>query len=214
MFFNPEYSTTIFIVRHGQSLGNAHNRFLGHTDLDLSELGYKQAEKTGELLKDIEFSNVYSSSLLRAVNTAVPHATLRGMPIIKCDELREMHAGKWENMIVDDIISEYGECFTVEWRKHFGSYTIPGGEPPIQVADRLYKKLLEIASENVGKNVFVACHAAAIRCLWGKINGILPGAISTDFEFPYNASVSTIYYDGERLIPGVYSYYEHLEDCK
>lgn len=214
MFFNPKYSTTIFIVRHGQSLGNAKRLFLGHTDLDLSELGYRQARKTADLLKNIEFNNVYSSSLIRAVNTAVPNAEMRGMSVIRCDELREMGAGEWENMNIDDIISKYGDKYVVEWRKYFGSYTIPGGEPALDVANRLYDKLMEIARENVGKNVFVASHAAAIRSLWGKINNILPGAIATDFEFPNNASVSTIYYDGERLIPGVYSYYEHLEDCK
>lgn len=214
MFFDPKYSTTIFIVRHGQSQGNAQNLFLGHTDLDLSDLGYRQAQKTCDLLKDIEFNNVYSSSLIRAVNTAVPHAKLRKMPVIKCDELREMRAGEWENMNINDIISKYGDRYVVEWRKCFGSYTIPGGEPPKEVARRMYDKLVEIAKANTGKNVLVACHAAAIRCLWGEINGILPGAIATDFEFPYNASVSTVYYDGERLIPGVYSYCEHLEDCK
>ena len=40
--------TTMIFVRHGQSLGNLNGEFLGHTDLDLSERGYMQAEKTAE----------------------------------------------------------------------------------------------------------------------------------------------------------------------
>ena len=45
-------ATKIIIVRHGQSLGNLNKQFLGHTDLDLSDLGYKQAICTANHLKN------------------------------------------------------------------------------------------------------------------------------------------------------------------
>ena len=45
-------TTKIIFIRHGESLGNANKTFLGHTDLDLSELGYKQAEATAKHLKN------------------------------------------------------------------------------------------------------------------------------------------------------------------
>ena len=35
--------TTLLLVRHGESLGNRDELFLGHTDLGLSELGHRQA---------------------------------------------------------------------------------------------------------------------------------------------------------------------------
>lgn len=71
--------TKVILVRHGQSLGNAKRVLLGHTDLDLSELGYRQAEATAEALKDEKIDVVYSSDLKRAMSTAVPHARMRGM---------------------------------------------------------------------------------------------------------------------------------------
>ena len=63
-------STELYLIRHGQSLGNFERRFLGHTDLDLTPLGYKQAQCAAAFFKDIKIDAVYSSDLLRAFNTA------------------------------------------------------------------------------------------------------------------------------------------------
>ena len=68
--------TTLYLVRHGQSLGNLNEQMLGHTDLDLSELGYRQAAATFERLKDTHFDAVYSSPLQRAYNTVCPSCLL------------------------------------------------------------------------------------------------------------------------------------------
>lgn len=78
---NFEFNTILLLVRHGESLGNARREFLGHTNKDLSELGYKQAEKTAEYLSKVKIDAVYSSDLIRAHNTALPHAKLRNLPV-------------------------------------------------------------------------------------------------------------------------------------
>ena len=61
-----EKRTKIIIVRHGQSIGNATKTVLGHTDLDLSDLGYKQAEVTANELKNEKIDLIVSSDLKRA----------------------------------------------------------------------------------------------------------------------------------------------------
>ena len=66
--------TKIILIRHGQSLGNAQKIYLGHTDLDLSDVGREQAHAAAEYFKDEEISAIYSSDLLRAYNTALAHA--------------------------------------------------------------------------------------------------------------------------------------------
>ena len=63
--------TLIYIIRHGESLGNKNRKFLGHTDLDLTDLGYAQALKTAECLASVPFDRIYSSDLIRAYNTAL-----------------------------------------------------------------------------------------------------------------------------------------------
>ena len=92
--------TTIYIIRHGESVGNLNRICLGHTDLDLTELGRKQAEKTAEKLENIGFSAIYSSDLQRAIHTAEPHAIKRNMQIETTSDFRELYFGKWENASV------------------------------------------------------------------------------------------------------------------
>ena len=53
--------TVFYLVRHGQSMGNLQERMLGHTDEDLSELGYRQAAITFEYMKDWHIDAIYSS---------------------------------------------------------------------------------------------------------------------------------------------------------
>ena len=36
--------TKIYLIRHGESVGNLHRICLGHTDLDLTDLGFEQAK--------------------------------------------------------------------------------------------------------------------------------------------------------------------------
>ena len=211
---NKEYDTVFYLVRHGQSIGNAKREFLGHTNKDLSELGYLQAARTADFLSNEQIDVVYSSDLLRAYNTAVPHAKLRDMEVIPNRELRELYAGVWEGMRVEDIIKNYPHEFLDEWRANFGNSTLPGGENVQHAAQRFYSAMLEIAKENTGKRILVAAHAAVIKAFWGKITNTQPDDLAAAFDYPTNASVSVVYFDGEKLIPGEYSHDSHLADLE
>ena len=82
--------TKFYIVRHGQSEGNALGKFLGHTDLGLTELGHKQGKKTAEYLSDKGIDAIYSSDLVRAYDTAKYLSDLIGVEPVKTRELREI----------------------------------------------------------------------------------------------------------------------------
>ena len=45
--------TKLILTRHGQSVWNAENRFTGWVDVDLSEKGILEAEKSGQIIKDL-----------------------------------------------------------------------------------------------------------------------------------------------------------------
>ena len=61
----------LIAIRHGQSTWNAENRFTGWVDVDLSEKGVQEAEKSGKLLKELNlnFDIFFTSYLKRAINT-------------------------------------------------------------------------------------------------------------------------------------------------
>lgn len=204
--------TTVYLIRHGESVGNLNRICLGHTDLDLTDLGLKQAEKTASALENVDFAAIYSSDLIRAVHTAEPHAKKRGLDVIKDSHFRELYFGDWENASVLMLKEKFHDEFTIGWRQNFGTFTAPDGESVVAMAERMAEGLKNIASKHAGENVLVASHAAAIRALWGKISGLAPNKWADAYPFPTNASYSVIKYRAGDLVPVSYSNDEHLGD--
>ncbi len=203
--------TKFILIRHGESLGNANNLYLGHTDLDLCERGKEQALQAANYFKDREISAIYSSDLLRAYNTALPHAELHGLKVIKSKELREVYLGEWEGLPVADVRRRWPHEFDVEWRGRYGSMTLPGGESVFLAGKRMYDKLLSIAKEQEG-TVLVTAHGGVIRAFWCYANGVEPSEWAAFVPFPSNASASFVGFDGEKLIPLEFSFDDYIEN--
>lgn len=210
---SSRYDTKILLIRHGESLGNAVHSFLGHTDLDLSEKGYAQARRTAELLSATHIDKIYASDLQRAYNTgcAVGQGREEKLAVEANPALRELYLGKWEGMLVADIKNEYPKLFK-QWTEDFGRFVCPDGESVAHLQQRIYEEVMRLARLNRGKTVALTFHAAAIRTLWARVAGISLEELGTALPFPYNASVSVIYFDGEKLIPGEFSHMAHLTD--
>lgn len=184
--------TKIYLVRHGESVGNLNRVCLGHTDLDLTDLGLKQAKCTADALSDIDFAAIYSSDLIRAVHTAHPHAKIRGLDINTSNDFRELYFGEWENASVAYLKEVHHEEFMIGWRQNFGTFIAPNGESVVHMAERMAEGLKNIARMHAGQNILVASHAAAIRALCGKISGYKPSEWAEAYPFPTNASYSVL----------------------
>ncbi|MBE6729751.1 MAG: histidine phosphatase family protein [Ruminococcaceae bacterium] len=186
----------IIFVRHGQSEGNLYRDFLGHTDRDLTDLGRCQAEKTAEFLKDRRIDVIYSSDLKRAFHTALPLARIKGLPIIKNENLREIYAGLWENVNISTIKEKYSESYGI-WQNNIGRAVLDGGESVLQLQERIVKEIEKIIMENDGKTVAVFTHATPVRTFFSYINGKSIDEI-IDIPWPLNASVSeAVFKDGK-----------------
>ena len=61
----------LILIRHGQSLWNAENKFTGWVDSPLSERGIQEAIKAGKLIKEfnIDIEVAFTSFLSRAIDT-------------------------------------------------------------------------------------------------------------------------------------------------
>ena len=203
-------NTKIIFIRHGQSEGNLKRVILGHTDIGLTDLGLAQAESAAKRLKDEHIDCIYSSDLKRAHNTALPHSLIHNLPITDSRELREIFLGDWEGKSVDELLEKEYDGFVIGWKKNFGTYCPPGGESVPHLAQRIYDEVMRIVSLNLGKTILITTHAGAIRAFWGKISGILPEDLAEKLPFPENASINTVIYDGEKLLPVKYSDDAHI----
>ena len=197
--------TSLILVRHGQSEGNLKNLFLGHTDLDLTELGHLQAEKTADFLEAIPADRIVSSDLKRAYHTALHTARRKGMAVEKSVSLREIFAGDWENKPFSDLEARYRESFSF-WETDFFRSRCDGGESVMELADRLEKEALRIAEENLGKTVLLFTHATPIRVLASLWKGADKEELSP-LPWPTNASVTMAVYQ-----KGAFSLLEYSRD--
>lgn len=203
-------TTHIYLIRHGESEGNRVHAFLGHTDLDITEKGHAQAEKTAEYLKNIHADAIYSSDLKRAYNTALHTAEKKGMDIIKNKNLREIFAGAWENRLFDEISIDYEEEYRV-WKENIGQARCTGGESVAELQIRFVDELKKIAKENEGKTVFVFTHATPIRVTKAAFDGISLDEIQ-NIPWASNASVTHVECDNGVFRVVDYSIDSFMED--
>ena len=181
--------TKLILIRHGQSMANATQRFAGHSDFDLSDLGRHQAELAADyIVKNFKIDAIYASDLLRAYNTALPSANRLGLNINKSEQLREIYAGAWESMQFDDIQSTFPEDFDV-WKNNFSYARCTKGESVAELYERVCREMLSIAEKNDGKCVLIATHATPIRVFETKARGLSAAHVG-DINFVCNASIN------------------------
>ena len=205
-------SCNLYFIRHGESLGNKYNRFLGHTDLDLSEFGYLQAKKTARYVSTLNIDTVYSSDLLRAYNTCNEFLKLTNIKATKLEALREIFAGDWENMKFDYLCDRFKDNYDI-WLKDIGNSIPDNGESVKNLFQRVFPAINSIAKQNDGKNVAIFTHATVIRVFFNyaygnKIEGM------KNLPWATNCSVSLVKYDNGKFSVIEYSRDDFLGDSK
>ena len=196
--------TEIYIIRHGESQGNKEKVFLGQLDRDLTPLGYKQAELTAEFLSKTKIDAVYSSSLLRAKNTAKALADIKGLEVIESDNLREINAGDWQGRTYENIEETYPQMWKIWQNADYKNVKTPGGESPMDVLKRVYCELEEIGKNHKGQAVAVASHGLSIRVTLSYITG---GKINS---WAANASVTKLIYENGKFEVEFFNEHSHL----
>ncbi|MBR5529495.1 MAG: histidine phosphatase family protein [Oscillospiraceae bacterium] len=189
--------TTLYLIRHGESQANEKDVFIGHTDLELTDLGRKQAEITADYLKNITPDVIYSSDLRRAYNTAEATAKQYGMEICIEPGLREIYAGDWEYVPFAQLEAQCKETYGI-WCKDVANARCDNGESVTEVYDRVSKTIRKIAMRHPDATVFIFSHATPVRTFaihsMGKTVQELPL-----LPWPSNASVTRVTFDGEKF---------------
>ena len=134
----------IYLVRHGETEWNRVRRFQGRSDLPLNKEGREQVRALALALKNKPLMAIYTSPLIRALETArlikVYHPSA---PIFEEKGLIEMHLGEFDGMKVQDWAEQYPDIQKV-WNENPASVKMPGGESLKEVQDRSKKTLERI----------------------------------------------------------------------
>ncbi|MFN2531417.1 MAG: histidine phosphatase family protein [Pyrinomonadaceae bacterium] len=165
-------ATHVLLIRHGQSEGNAERRFGGHTPTPLSWRGRKQALATAQCLAAESLTAIYSSDLVRAIETAKPVARLTSLKIEATEAFRERSVGVMEGMRFEDAAEQHPEQYGALLRRDF-EHVLLGGESYRQLLDRAWRKLDEIISMHKGGKIAVFSHTGTICILSLHLMGAL-----------------------------------------
>ena len=190
----------LILIRHGQSVWNAENRFTGWTDVDLSEKGVEEAEEAGNELRDQVIDVIHTSDLIRAKRTAeiVIRANVSSKDTVtKSDwRLNERNYGALQGLNKAETAEKHGAEQVRIWRRSF-DVAPPEGESLEMTAKRTIPYFEEeiLPDLESGGGVLVSAHGNSLRSIVMHIEGISPEEI-VSFEIQTGVPRYYDYSDG------------------
>ena len=157
----------IYIMRHGQTEMNSRHVLQGRSDRPLNARGVAQAEAAAKQLKGlgISFDRVFSSPLIRAVQTAGIVAP--GVPPEVDERLIEMEYGPYEGMDLSAPAPEVAAFFS-----DFARNPAPEGMEPLAHVVARTGDFMETLRDCEG-DVLISTHAIAMK---GILEYLTPGS--------------------------------------
>jgi broad specificity phosphatase PhoE len=152
--------TTILMARHGETDWNRDQRFQGHADPPLNELGREQAQALAEGLAGERLDAVYTSPLHRASETAAIVAARLGLEAEPLDGLREVDVGSWSGLTRTDVEQRFPDGYR-RWLD-FG-HGWDDGESYDDLGKRVLATLAELAARHPGGRILVVTHGGPMR---------------------------------------------------
>ena len=182
-------TTTVLLVRHGQTESNVKGYFMGWLNEDLNETGCDQARCLASRLASAPVASVYASPLKRTCTTAAILAEPHGLEIKTLEDLIEINQGEWEGRHVDDISRGWPELWR-QSRTDPSEFTMPKGESFKQVTERAVRAFETIVAENQDRQSILVAHEIVVKVIIVHALGTT-NRIYRRFEIN-NASLSTI----------------------
>jgi broad specificity phosphatase PhoE len=192
----------LVLLRHGQSLWNAEDRYQGQQGTGLSPLGHHQAKLAAEYLADTPFDAVVASDLERVTETLRPYldnvrrSVRHGARFFGRDELgvridprwREIDVGTWGGRTFADVLAEEPDVVAAFARGE--DVARGGGETFAQLRTRVWEAVQDIAASGA-RRVLVGTHGGPIRVAAASALRLPPGG-QVLLDPPVNCSLTTI----------------------
>lgn len=158
--------TSLCLIRHGQTAWNADGRIQGQEDIPLDEIGISQADDVAYIFLFKHFDIIYSSPLLRSIDTAIKLARDHsGINIVLDDRLKERHYGFWQGMLESEVKEKYWDIWNTNWRL----YGPPNGESQSQLVIRAASFLDDILQKHTDQQVAIVSHECLLAAMLGYI---------------------------------------------
>lgn len=187
-------TTTVLLVRHGQTGSNVSGFYMGRSNEDLNDVGYAQVHSLSSRLVSLPIVSVYTSPLRRTYTTAVIIAEPHNLEVKVLDDLNEIQLGDWQGLHLSEISQRWPELWQ-QWRADPSESAIPNGESFKQVTERAIRAFEAVVEAERDRQAVIVTHEIVIKVLVTCALGV-SNSIYRRFEIN-NASLSII-----RLIDG------------
>ncbi|MED0676653.1 histidine phosphatase family protein [Aneurinibacillus thermoaerophilus] len=177
----------MYLVRHGETEWNAKRLIQGHSDIPLNRRGKEQVRRLAARLKQSPISQICSSDLQRAYDTAQAVADMLGLFVCRHVELRERNYGDWEGKDYRMIQSQFPDFNP--WMDTESKYNV---ETFSAMQQRGMCCLQEILRESEAEHILVVSHGGLINALLHHISGGVHGTGKTKLV---NTGISYVRYE-------------------
>lgn len=178
----------VLLARHGETDDNVPPlRFQGWRDTPLNDTGRSQSRELAERVAEMGITSLFSSDLIRALETAQIVGSRIGLEPCVDQRLREANRGEWEGRPFEEVAASEPERFAA-WRRAGANWRFPGGESLQEQLDRVSECVDEIG-EQAELPALVVCHGGSIRVMLCEAD---PRGLAAfhDFRVPNVAVVS------------------------
>jgi alpha-ribazole phosphatase len=156
--------THCWLIRHGEPSADALHRCYGWLDVPLSAGGRAQLARVAHYFRKEPLDAIYSSPLIRAMESAGILASGSSIPVHEAPDLREMHFGDFEGLGYDEIAARYPDTYR-QWMETPAEVRFPGGEDFTEMRARVLRAFQTIQAETPEQTIAIVAHAGVIRIL-------------------------------------------------
>jgi probable phosphoglycerate mutase len=200
-------TTTILLIRHGQTEWNAAGRWQGHTDIPLNEKGLAQAEALAQRLQDWPIKTIYTSDLQRAAATAQAIGKTTGAPVITDVAWRERFAGDLEGHTWEEIRTQMPEVWAVLRQ---GTGESPTGETYAALRQRVAAAYQTLIEQHPDEMIAIVSHGGTLHNFISYILGMPPHQ-AMPFSLRGNTGLSIVQVEEHRAYVLLLNDTSHLE---
>lgn len=161
-------TTTLLLIRHGQTEWNVLGKYTGQTDVPLTAQGREQARRLAAQLQIKPPQVIVSSDLIRARETAEILAAAFQLPVRADARLREINQGVWEGMHFDVIKARYAAEFAARQADPL-AVAPPGGETVGQVRERVLTAVAAAAHNHPRQRIAVVAHGLVLALIKAQV---------------------------------------------
>jgi len=160
----------LILARHGETAWNVEKVYRGRADVNLDEVGIKQAELLGKYLSNWRLDAIYSSPLRRALDTASIIARYQTIGVHIAHGLIDFDYGAWQSLPEQEVKRLY-PALHHEWHNNPHKVRMPGGESLEDVRSRAMEVVDDVLCKYQG-TVALVSHRVVIKVLVCSLLGL------------------------------------------